>query len=182
MTPSFYSFYLLSASHGEHEVPFFEWLISTNIFNILLVAVFLGILIKRFNLLGIFDTRQVEIRRDVETMERQKEEALRHLEEVRARTKNLSAEVEEILNQARASAESLSSQILSEAQEDAEKIIEASKRRIEVEQKAAAKDLERRLMEDALQDARDEISAMKASQRKQSVESFIESLPAVQTK
>ena len=182
MNPSFYPFYLLSNGHGEHDVPFFEWLVSTNVFNILLVALILGYLIRRFNLFGIFDTKEAEIRRDVEAIERQKEEALRHLDEVRARTKVLSAEVEEILNQARASAESLSTQILADAKADAEKIIEASKRRIEVEQKAAAKDLERRLMEDALSDARVELSSMEASQRKQSVESFIDTLPSIQAK
>ncbi len=182
MNPSLYPFYLLSTPHGEHDVPFFEWLVSTNVFNILLVAAILSYLIWRFNLFGIFDKRGEEICRDVEAVERQKEEALRHLDEVRARAKNLSAEVEEILSQARASAESLSVQILEDAKADAEKIIESSKRRIEVEQKAAAKDLERRLMEDALSDARAELSSMDAPQRKQSVESFIDTLPSIQAK
>jgi F-type H+-transporting ATPase subunit b len=174
------SIYLLQASHGgeHHTMTLMERLQHSNVFNVILVALILGFLIKKFNLLSGIGNKQAQIAAEVQAIENQKKEALAQLEEAKRRTANLQSEVNDILNSARESAESISAQILVDARAESTKIIENAKRRVELEQRSAIKDLERRLLNDALMDARSELAnTLTTSDQKRSVEAFIDELP-----
>jgi F-type H+-transporting ATPase subunit b len=169
--------YLLQA-HAEHHAPsLWEHILQSNLINVLLVALILGWVIKKNNLLAGIDAQREKIASEVEAVERQKQQALAQLEEMQRRTNNLKAEVEAILTNARESAESLSAQILADARLESAKIVENAKKRVELEQRAAAKELEKRLLNDALADAREELAkTLTAKDQSRSVEAFIDEL------
>lgn len=172
------SVYLLEANtNPEQAGGLWEHLKESNVFNQVLVLVILGFLIQKFNLFKGIDTKREQISNEVITLENRKKEALAQLEETKKRTANLKSEVDEILNNARQSAESISAQILSDAKNESSKIIENAKHRVELEQRSAIKDLEKRLLNDALHDARVELAqSLTADQQKRSVESFLDEL------
>ncbi len=167
--------YLLSTGHGEAP-DFFTWILSTNVINIVIALFLLGFLVKKFNLLSIFETQQDKIRKEVETLEQQKKTALKELNALKKQTKNLSDEVESILKEAKTSAETLSQQILSDAESDVSKIMEASKKRMEVEQRSAMKALEKRLLIDAIDEAHNELAELPNKDKTRSIETFISNL------
>lgn len=168
------SVYLLMAEEGHEHLSLQKWLEESNVFNIVLAALILGFLIKKFNLLGAIDTQQNQISSEVQAVENQKKEALAQLEDAKRRTANLNAEVDEILKSARESAEALSAQIIADAKSESTKIIENTRKRVELEQRAAIKDLEKQLLSDALLDARSELAnSLNTQDQKRSVEAFL---------
>jgi F-type H+-transporting ATPase subunit b len=171
------SVYLLQASAEPEHLSFMQRIEQSNVFNVVLVALILGFLIKKFNLFSGIDTQREKIATEILAIENKKKEALAQLEESQRRTANLKSEVAEILNNARQSAEALSVQILNDAKTESSKIVDNAKRRVELEQRGAIKELEKRLLTDALQDARAELAqSLTAEQQKRSVESFLDEL------
>jgi F-type H+-transporting ATPase subunit b len=172
------SIYLLAATEGgEHPLTLWDKILESNLFNIVLVALILGFLAKKFNLMGGIESKQAQIAAEIQTIENQKKEALTQLEEAKRRTANLQSEVADILNNARESANSLSSQIIADANAESTKIIEHARKRVELEQRSALKDLEKRLLNDALLDARSELAnSLNAADQKRSVEAFLDDL------
>ncbi len=181
-------FYLLTAGvEGEaghaagHHTPAvvgsWEWLLETNLINIAIAVLLIGFLLKKLNVGSNIEASRQRIATDIESLEKQKQLAQQRLAELKKKTASLDQEVEAILTTARESADSLSGAILRDANLQAEKIIDAAKSRVELEQRAAAKDLERRLLNDALADAREDLtrSLTPADQRK-SVEAFLDEL------
>lgn len=154
-----------------------EYFLNSNLVNVLLVALILGVLIKKFNLFAAFDRTQERIASELQAVENQKQQALTQLEEAQRRTANLKAEVEEILQAARQSAEGLSAQIIADARNESTKLIENAKRRVELEQRSSIKELERRLLNEALTEARTTMAqSMTAADQKRSVEAFLAEL------
>lgn len=173
------SVFWLQAHHESsgHSMTFLQQLEHSNAFNVLLVALILGFVAKKLNLFGGIDEQRQKLAAEVEAVELQKKKALEHLEDAQRKTSGLTEEINEILNTARASAEAMSNQILSDARNESAKIVENAKKRVELEQRAAIKDLERRLLNDALSDARAELaSQLNAADQKRSVESFLDEL------
>jgi F-type H+-transporting ATPase subunit b len=171
------SVYLLMAHEGHEPLSLMERIKESNVFNIVLVAIILGILAKKFNLISGISTKQSQIAAEVQAIEHQKKEALAQLEEAKHRTANIKTEVNEILNNARESANALSAQILSDAKNESNKIIENAKKRIELEQRAAIKELEKRLLNDALLDARSELAqTLSLPDQKRSIDNFLDEL------
>ena len=170
-----FSVFFLMASAGEQD--FLSWLVSTNVFNIVMMALVLGFLIKKFNLLNVFDERRETVRKEVEALEAKRDEAFAELETIKQKTQNLSDEVEAVLKQAESAASGLSQQILDDARLEAEKIVEASKKRMEMEQRTAVALLEKRLLAEAIQDAQSELAALSDDDKHRSVDSFIDALP-----
>ncbi len=176
------SVFWLQAHHesGEHPMSFLQQLEQSNVFNVLLVALILGFVAKKLNLFGSIDVQRQKLAAEIEAVELQKKKALEQLEETQRKTSNLNDEINEILSTARASAESMSNQILSDARNESTKIVENAKKRVELEQRAAIKDLERRLLNDALADARTELaSQLSAADQKRSVETFLDELSQI---
>jgi F-type H+-transporting ATPase subunit b len=169
-------FLLQTEGHG-HSMTLIQQLEHANVFNVVLVVLVLGFLAKKFNLLGGIEAQRKQVASGIESVELQKKQALQQLEEAQRKTANLKAEVDEILNHARQSAELISNQILNDARSESAKIIENAKRRVEQEQRSAIKDLERRLLSDALSDARVELAGnLNAADQKRSLETFLEEL------
>ncbi|WP_373531108.1 hypothetical protein [Vampirovibrio sp.] len=171
------SVFLLQAEGHGHSMTLMQQLEHSNVFNVALVVLILGFLAKKFNLLGGIEAQRKQLASGIEAVELQKKQALQQLEEAQRKTANLTAEVDEILNNARQSAEALSKQILNDARSESDKIIENAKRRVELEQRSAIKDLERRLLSDALSDARVALAGdLNAADQKRSIETFLDEL------
>lgn len=163
--------------HAEHPAGLWERILESNLINVLIVLAIIGWVVKKSNALSGIETQRAKIAEEVEKAEHQKQTALAQLEEVQRRTNNLKSEVEEILKNARESAETLSGQIIADAKMESSKIVDNAKKRVELEQRAAAKDLEKRLLNDALADAREELAnTLTAKDQSRSVESFIDEL------
>jgi F-type H+-transporting ATPase subunit b len=168
--------YFLETGHHD-PLPLWEYLLQSNVFNVLLVVLFLGWVFKKVNLPQTFERQRENILLDLETAEQQHKRALAELETLKTKTANLSQEVDGILKTARESAEAVSAQIIENAKQEANKIVETSRRRVELEQKAAAKSLEARLMNDALQQVRETLTQeMDQKSQDRSVEAFLEEL------
>ncbi len=171
------SVFLLQAEGHGHTMTFQQYLEHSNLFNVVFVLVVLGILARKFNLIGGIDSQRQKLASEIEAVELQKRKALQQLEETKQLTANLKSEVDSILKNARESAEAMSQQILSDARNESGKIIDNAKKRVELEQRSAIKDLERRLLSDALSDARSELAGnLNASDQKRSVETFLDEL------
>jgi F-type H+-transporting ATPase subunit b len=169
--------YLLQAHAEAEPAGLWDRILHSNLLNVVLVLLILGYFIKKQNLLSGIDSQQSKIANEVQILENQKKEALAQLEDVKNRTANLKSEVDEILKNARQSAEALSTQILTAAQTESAKIVDNAKKRVELEQRAAIKGLEDRLLNDALSDAREEMArSLSATEQKRSVETFLEEL------
>jgi F-type H+-transporting ATPase subunit b len=152
--------YLLQAGHGAAEPSgFWDTLLRSNLLNVLIVAGVIVWAFNKFQLGSAVGRQQVLLQKQIDDIEAQKKQALSQLKEVQQQTANLRSEVESILNQARQSADSLSRQMLQEAQLEAERIVEMAKKRVALEERSASKELQARLLEDALAIVRQRLSA-----------------------
>lgn len=173
--------YFLEVAHGE-PLSLMDRLLHSNLFNFALAVAFLAWVFKKFNVFGNIDTQREKIAQEIEVAERQRKLALDQLEDLKRRTANLSGEVEGILKTARESAETLSAQMIENARLEAAKIVDSSKKRVEMEQKAAMKSLEARLLNDSLQEVRETLTRdMNQKTQERSVESFLDELSHVKT-
>ena len=169
--------FLLTVTPEHGSASLLETLIQSNTLNFLIAVVLLGLIVKKLNVGGKIEQSRQKIAHDLERLEQLRISAESQLADVQAKTKNLSAEVDAILAEARSSAEKISVQILTDARNEASKIIENSKRRIEMEQKVAVQEIERRLLEESLSDARTELAQnLSPDDRRRSVEEFLEGL------
>ncbi|MBK8191337.1 MAG: ATP synthase F0 subunit B [Vampirovibrionales bacterium] len=178
--PSLFPFHpvLLTASaSAEGDGSLLSWLLSSNVFNIALVAVLLGFLIKRLNLFKGFADKQRAVAQEIESAQRRKQEALSALEQIQGRMQTIQGDIDAILSQAQSAAETLSTQMLTDAQAEAQKIVDAARARIEVEQKTAAKMLETRLLKEALSDTRQELKRLPQDAQQRAIDDFIDALP-----
>lgn len=166
-------FYLLNAHEGGPTG-------MQNLFNFVLAFGIIAFLFKKFNVFGAIDTQHGKIAREIEAAEAQKKKALEQLQAVKKRTENLTQEVDDILKTAKASAENLSAQIIESARDEASKIIDASHKRVELEQRSAMKALEARLLNDALQQVRETLTeSLTHEDQERSVDDFLEELSRV---
>lgn len=187
MTPSFeitglwsqLRIFWLTAS-GNESGGLLESLIHSNVINILLVALLLGFLIRKFNLFQGVENRRAQIAAEIQAAEARKAEALAQLEEANRKSKRLKAELDEIMKSAADSAQALSAQIVEDARQEAARIVENARKRVALEQRTAVKDLERRLLSDSLRDTRVELAAaMTPQNQRRSVEAFLDDLARV---
>lgn len=154
-----------------------EALVQANLPNFIAALLIMAFVINKLKVGQTIDSSRQKVVDEIHALEAARKEAEQNLAQIKARTANLQQEVAGILADAKASAETLSGQIIQDARTDAAKIIDNAKRRIEMEQKASAKELERRLLTDALSDARLELAQqVNADDQKRSVEAFIRSL------
>jgi len=172
------SMFLLEA-HAETG-GLWERIVHSNLINILLIVALLVWVAKKQNIPAAIDGQREKIAGEIMLAQKQKQEAEAKLAAVQKQTANLKKDVEEILSTAHSSAETLSNQIIANAQAEAAAIVENARKRVELEQRSAMKALQARLLDEAIQDAQAELSAsMSDSDRVQSVEDFIASLSPV---
>jgi F-type H+-transporting ATPase subunit b len=172
--------FLNAAAHGGAEAGGIDPI--HNLINFLLVFFALAFIVKKFKVFSVVDVQRMKVAQEIEQVEAQKKKALEELETVKRRTQNLTQEVEEILQTAKNSAEGLAAQILENAQAESTKILEASKRRVELEQRSAVKTLEARLLNDALQTVREDLTrSLTPEDQERSVETFLEELSQIKS-
>ncbi len=165
---------------GEASGSGWDVFLHSNAFNVVLVLLILGFLIKKFNLLSGIGATQQKIESEIEILALKRAEALTQLDGIKHRTENLSKEVDQILQEAKSSAEIISQQILSSAREESGKIVEQAHKRVELEQRAAIKGIEARLLSEALNDARASLTdSLTLSDQRASVEAFLEELTSL---
>lgn len=181
MQSLFNSVVLLTATveeGGEHSASLLQMLIHSNVFNILIAFLFLGWVVSKLNLGSQVDKQRETISQEVLTLEQRRDSAKQELETLQRRTANLSTEVEEILKNAEASAKAFSQQMLSEAEAESERIVDASKKRIEMEERAVIQGLQARLLTDAAMLARERLTReLTQEQQQKAIEAFIADLP-----
>ncbi|MGE0201040.1 MAG: hypothetical protein AB7P76_08735 [Candidatus Melainabacteria bacterium] len=170
---------------GEHTAAAHEeapksFMMLANEWNLISFTVVVLILIWAIRKAGIgagLQKQRAAIVSDIETIEAERQKALDELNALKHRTARLKDEVKKILDDATQAAQGLSSQIIEDAEGQAAKVLEGAKKRIEMEEKSAVGNLQRRLLNDALDEARAELAQdLTASQQKQSVDDFIQSL------
>ena len=118
--------------------------------RLLNIIVFLGIiwyaaggLIKKY-----FVGRRASIIKEMEDLDRLKKEAADHLAEVERRVAGVEAEVNALLEEGRAQAESLKAAILAEAEKQAAQIVEQARRSSEQEGKAELEAIRSRMADE----------------------------------
>ncbi len=169
--------YFLQAQPVEAQ-SFWESVVQSNVLNILIAAVFLIWVFKRFKLSALLDQRQSQIMKSLQDAESKREAALKELREIEQRTANLKTEVEAIIKDASQTAEMVAQTILRNAEEDAQKILDSGRKRLAMEQKTASRELEQRLMVEAIHGARQLLeSTLSDKDKVRSVEDFVASMP-----
>lgn len=167
----------LNAHAASHPVTF-EALVQSNIFNVVIAFSALAFIIKKFNVGGLLEKRQSFIVAELKDAEAKRDQAMKDLAEIEARSAKLKQEVETMLQDAEKTAASVADSILSQAQDEASRLISTAQKRIEQEEKQAARDLEQRLMIEAIHGARQLLeSTLSKDDQIASVEAFIEQLP-----
>lgn len=90
--------------------------------------------------------RQERIKSDIDTAQKDKEEARKLREDYEARIQNIHAEAEEILSEARKKALQNEAKILDDAREEAARILARANAQVELEKKAAADDMKKEMI------------------------------------
>jgi F-type H+-transporting ATPase subunit b len=171
--------YLLNASQSTASVSpnFFQYLIHSNVFNVLIAVVFLAWLLKKFNIASAVSNQRDKLTQEILSLQAQREESQRQLDDIKSKTANLSTEVEAILENARRSAQSMSEEILKTAQRESDRLVEMSKQRIQMEQKLAAKELQDQLLLESIEETKKKLqSQLTASDHANAIEKFIRQL------
>lgn len=175
-------FYFLSASTANNA-SLWETIVKTNIINFLIAAIALIWVIKKFNLISVLDKRQNSVIKALKESEERRNRAFKDLEEVEKRTSNLAQEVETLLQDAKQTAKIVADGIIGSAEEEASKMIEQAKKRIELEEKFAARELEQRLIQEAIYSARQLLeNTLTIEDKQRSIDEFVLALPELSKK
>jgi F-type H+-transporting ATPase subunit b len=175
------SFYNLSAGHAHKALTLTERLIESNVFNVALVLLILGFLLRKFNVAGQLDNQRKQIAADVEAAECQKREALEQLNALKDKVASLDQSVQEILEEARQTGESISRQMIETAEQESLKIIENTRKRLEMEAHSASRQIQAKLLREAVADARLElVSSYDTDEQSASVDQFLAELPLLE--
>ena len=162
---------------GVASMGVWEQIVSSNAFNVILVVLFLGWVIKKFGLLEQFEKSRLSVQQEIETLASEKKEAEEELAAMKQQTETLSKEVDTILQEAEISAKALSQQILENAQAEATKMIQATEKRLVLEQQIAAKVVQARLLEASIQLAGENLAqSLGTTEQRRSVDDFVTSL------
>jgi F-type H+-transporting ATPase subunit b len=155
-----------------------DQILHSNILNIVLAAIVLVWIFKKFQLSSLLDKRREQVIAELQDAEAKRTAALATLAELEKRTAQLAHEVESILEEAGQTAETLAKSIIEQAEADAKKLMEQAEKRIELDALTTARNLEQRLMQEALHGARQLLeSTMSDKDKVRSVEDFVSALP-----
>jgi F-type H+-transporting ATPase subunit b len=129
-------------------------------------------------LLGALHSREEKISNSIERADKAKQEAERLLEENKKNLQRADEQVQQIINEGRAAAEKLKTEILEKANTSSRRMIEQAKDEIEREKEAALKELRREVVDLAIQ-AASKILGEELDERhhRKVVDSFLHELP-----
>lgn len=174
--------FLLNAGGGHgggHHGPVYwswEWLVSTNVINIVLVALVLVWVGRQLSLHKVFHKQQAKVASELAELYAQRDQAKAKLADMEKQVANLSSEIEGILSQAKQSANEMSAAILADAKTEAAAIAERSQQRMAQEEARLRRQLEETLLTQAIGQAKQALSAKSVSDKVAGVVSFAEQL------
>ncbi|MBN2135547.1 MAG: F0F1 ATP synthase subunit B [Acidobacteria bacterium] len=152
------------------------WEIAQKAFNILLlidiILFFAGGSLKNF-----FSDREKNIKETLETAEKDKEEYQEKVKEINRRLETLDDEISEIIEKARKEALDEKEAILSKARNDAERLVEMTRREIEAEYIMANKELKSKIADLAIDKSRELVTKnINSADQKKLVKEYIQFL------
>lgn len=167
------------AAHHGAEPYTFEWLLETNVLNILWVALFLYVVVVKLGLHKVFHNQRDAISEELSQLYAQRDAAQAELKAIQDKTANLSEEVETILANARHASQEMADTLLSQATDEAAAIVERAKERMAQEEKRTIADLQERVLNDAVTAAKEALASAQAKDKEASVKAFANQLSNV---
>jgi len=137
----------------ENIAHLWDIIIHSNTFNFVIFILILAYLCKKIDVSAIIDKIQEKIKQMIEDSNTAKENAKNNLYQAEDKVKNVSKEVDTILNDARTTAEKLSEKISEDAQKQVESIKNNAKKIIEAEEKVLYTSLMQKTASASLQTA-----------------------------
>jgi F-type H+-transporting ATPase subunit b len=167
-----------AAHHAAPALGSWAYILQSNVINVAIVALFLGFMLSKLNLGKTINGKQQRVIDEIDSAEVRQKEAETKLDALSKRTNELEAEVQQIINEAKANAERLKTSILEDAETQAEKLRQNALKRLALEEKQRLAETQRRLMDEAVLATKALLeNTLSQEDRIQSVEAFIDQLP-----
>ena len=174
------------AAHGAeavHHMSFSQYILHSNIINMIFVAAFIVWVIKKANVVGILKSRQEQIAQNIAKAEEAKAQAQEVLKSAQDSVKGLDTQVAKILDDAKASAAAMSDKIQNDTLQKLDEISKNLQKTIEVEEKSAAEDVLQGLSKEAFEVASGKIKdALNDELHHKYIHNFIDSLDETKVK
>lgn len=172
-----------AAHHTAHSMSTIEYLFHSNIFNWLLVVIFVLWLLKKFDVIGFFETKQKEIKDSIEKALQAKEEAQKELQDTQEKIKNVEAETTAIIEDSKETAVVMSDKVKDNATLKVKELNENTQKTIEAQTKSTVNSLSKEVTSAAFEIAQEHIkSAMNDDIQKEYIDEFIDNLENVKVK
>ena len=174
--------FILLAAEAAHEVAAafgsWEYILHSNIINVVMVAIFLVFIISKLNIGQSIQGKQQRVINEINSAETRQKEAQEQLDTLMKRVNALESEIQGILSDANTNAEKLKATILADAEAQAEKIRQNAIKRLTIEEKQRFSQTQQRLMDDAIAATKALLENTLSTEDKiQSIEAFIDQLP-----
>jgi F-type H+-transporting ATPase subunit b len=112
----------LTAHAAEGTGNLLQTVLHSNLFNVVLVLITLGWLANKFNVGQALTAKQTALATTVQQVEQQKQQAQQALQQLKQRSEQLHREIDQILTDARQSADAAAQHIIANAEQEAERI------------------------------------------------------------
>jgi F-type H+-transporting ATPase subunit b len=150
-------------AHPAESLSLLDTLLKSNVFNLALVLALLAFVFNKFKL-GQAVTRQRDtIQADLAAAQAQREAAEALLDTAQQRLNALESEIETLMSHAQQSAEALQAQIIANAQQEAQRLLEAAHQRGLLEEKASAAQVKADFIRQAVAEVRSQLAAQNGS-------------------
>ena len=174
------------AVHGAeavHHMSFGQYILHSNVINMIFVAAFIVWIAKKANLVGALKSRQEQIAQNIAKAEEAKAQANEVLKEAQESVKDLNTQVAKILDDAKTSAGSMSEKIQKDTEQKLGEIHKSLQKTIEVEEKSAAEEVLQGLSKEAFEVASGKIKdALNDELHNKYIHNFIDSLDETKVK
>ena len=165
------------AGHGAHDSGKKMEDLLYRAINFALLVIILFVVVRKTSIKDFFANRREEIKNNFEELNREKELAEKHYQELEKKLKEFETSKKEIIEQYKAEGEVEKGKIIAEAEKRAEQILEQAELTIQREVQAAGDRLKREVLNSAAMKAQEIISEeMKESDQDHLVDEFIKSV------
>lgn len=186
----FYYLVLAQAAHSttaatEHaSAPsILETIAYSNVINVAIVFIFLGWLINKYNLFSGISQSQKKIIDDLIKAEKSKEDSIKQLKSAEEKLHKAKEDADNIISEAEKIALKIKADIISDAEKEADRIIQQAQKVIKTEQKLAAIEMQNNLTNAALEVAKDNIkSSLDQNWHQKIIQDFVDHLSTVKVK
>lgn len=174
---------LATGAEAHVELPAvgsFDYFVQSNLFNIVLVGILLFFIVRNIQVSQKLKEFQQRTINNIEQAEVEQQKANEQLAALEKRAKGVDTEVQTILKTAEENAKVLANNIVTQAEQDAQRLLENAQKRIILEEKQKADELRKRLMQEAIVAAKELLeNTLSKDDKVESVEQFITQLPQV---